>query len=204
MVGQLILASASPRRVELLRQIGIEPVVSPVHVDEDSIDPRELLKTGTSPERLPAVVALARCRLKMDAAHAVTEGENGAGLILAADTVVAADGRILDKPTDREEAREMMTLLSGRTHGVYTAVIISQHPAGRSLEEVAHTRVTFGTLTPGETGWYLDTDEWRGVAGGYRIQGHAAAFVERIEGTYSTVMGLPINTVYSMIKRLST
>ncbi len=201
MTRRIVLASSSPRRKELLQQIGLEPLVFPVDVDESSVRPIDLVSAGVPAARVPAETCLRRSRLKMDAA---TKANRSSNLLLAADTVVSVDGVILDKPADVTDATQMLKLLSGRTHSVFTAVVMTDPDTERRIEEIDHTRVTFDTITEGEITWYLHSSEWQNVAGGYRIQGMAAAFVTRIDGSYSTVMGLPIHTVYSMIKRLSS
>lgn len=299
----ITLASASPRRMELLAQIGVTAEARPTHADEDSITLEQLRAEGLDGTELVAELARRRAQLKIAGALPAP----GAPLILAADTIVSLDGELLEKPTDAADARRMLTLLSGRTHLVHTAVALrvmatpdanpyglspgaapeaitqslgpgaapeaasqslglglgrapgaisqslglspspapgapgfSPSPApgapthgaspppapdadsqrsgpappapdansnglgpGPTLEDVVCTRVTFAPLTRGEIEAYIATGEWRGVAGGYRIQGRAGAFVTHLEGSYGAVVGLPIGRVYSMIKRLS-
>lgn len=196
---RITLASASPRRRDLLAQVGIDTIVAPVDVDEESIDPVRIAAAGTSPEEIPHVVSMERALLKARYAKAVPPTT----LVLASDTVVAQDGVIYDKPNDRDDARRMLSALSGGAHTVCSAVVLTHSESGEALQEIAETAVTFGSLSEEEIEMYLDTEEWRGVAGAYRIQGAAAAFITTITGSHPAVMGLPIHTVYSMIRRFS-
>ena len=174
---RLVLASASPRRVELLCQIGVEPaVVDPAHVDE----------TPAKAE-LPAHHA---ARLAREKALAVSPRHPGA-LVLAADTVVACGRRILPKAESEAEARRCLELLSGRRHRVYGGVALVG-PGGRLLERLVESDVTFKLLSRAEIEGYLASGEWHGKAGGYAIQGRAVLFVRRIGGSYSNIVGLPL------------
>ncbi|MCG8477572.1 MAG: Maf family protein, partial [Spirochaetales bacterium] len=215
---RITLASASPRRRELLHRIGVAHEVRPVDVDEQAISCAMVIAEGVPPEEAAGEVCLRRARLK---AINGTRAEGTVGL-LAADTVVAIDGEILDKPADEADAERMLRLLAGRQHLVHTAVVFIPAPLSRSgdavpaasadtravgrgheahIEEISTSTVSFSTLSDGEIERYLASGQWRGVAGAYRIQGLAAAFVSRLEGSHSAVMGLPIQTVYSMITR---
>ncbi len=193
---RVTLASASPRRKDLLAQIGIDAIVTPSHADEDSISIAALRRQGASQKSAPAQLALHRARLK--ALHA--ELRPGTIGLLAADTVVALDGRSLEKPKDADDARSMLAQLSGRDHQVHTAVVFVS-PNGEALEEVSTTSVTFLTLSEAEIEDYVATGEWQGVAGAYRIQGRGGAYITEISGSYSAVVGLPLGTVYSIIRR---
>jgi septum formation protein len=173
----LILASASPRRLELLRQIGFEP---------DRIDPAEIDERPLSPEA-PAAHAL---RLAAAKAHAVMPRHPGA-FVLAADTVVACGRRILPKPEDEATARKCLELLSGRRHRVHSGIAFAT-PDGRFAVRRVDSRVAFKRLSEAEIRDYLRTGEWRGKAGGYAIQSRAAAFVSWVCGSYSNVVGLPL------------
>jgi nucleoside triphosphate pyrophosphatase len=121
--------------------------------------------------------------------------------VLAADTVVVISNRILGKPTDRASAQEMLRTLSGREHEVLTAVALIAPPSRKPLVEVARTRVRFASLSEAEIGWYVASGEPMDKAGAYAIQGLASRFVERIEGSYSNVVGLPVSLVYRMFAR---
>jgi septum formation protein len=181
---QLVLASASPRRAELLRTAGFAFEVRPADVDET---PR--------PAEPPATYAL---RVARDKALAAAERVNGTDAwILAADTVVVVDGRILGKPTGPADARRMLSLLSGVVHEVLTAVVVRH--AGSEASEVVSTRVRFTTLSAAEMDWYVESGEPDGKAGAYAIQGLGSRFVDWIEGSWSNVVGLPVATVYRML-----
>jgi septum formation protein len=173
----LVLASASPRRLELLRQIAIEP---------DTVDPAELDESPL-PRELPAAHVM---RLAAAKAEAVRPRHPGA-FILAADTVVACGRRILGKPADETAARRFLALLSGRRHRVWGGIcLIGPDGAARARRVVS--QVGFKRLTDPEIAAYLATGEWQGKAGGYAIQGRAAAFVSFVSGSYSNVVGLPL------------
>jgi septum formation protein len=172
---RLVLASASPRRLALLAQIGITPDrVAPSEIDETPL-PRELPRPHA--ERL--------ARAKADAVDAP------GCFILAADTVVAAGRRILPKAETEAQARACLTLLSGRRHRVLTAVVL-RAPDGRRTQRLVESVVGLARLTPGQLRAYLASGEWQGNAGGYAIQGAAAAFVRFLSGSYSNVVGLPL------------
>jgi septum formation protein len=181
----LVLASASPRRQALLAQIGITPdrVVGP-NIDEDAL-----------PAELPRLHAQRLARAKANAVAAP------ASFVLAADTVVSAGRRILPKAETTEQARRCLTLLSGRRHRVSTAVVLLA-PDGRRGERVVQSVVGFARLTEGQIATYLATDEWQGKAGGYAIQGRAAAFIRFVSGSYSNVVGLPLFETAQLLRGL--
>jgi septum formation protein len=171
----LVLASASPRRLELLARIGVVP---------DRIAPTETDETPLKAE-LPRLLAA-----RLAAAKAVAAAEPEA-LVLAADTVVGVGRRILGKPADAAEARRFLGLLSGRRHHVYTGVAL-RTPDGRLRTRLVNTVVAFQRLTDQQVEHYLASGEWEGKAGGYAIQGHAEIFVRFLSGSYSNVVGLPL------------
>ena len=173
----LVLASASPRRLELLRQIGIVP---------DHVDPAEVDEASLARE-LPAAHVMRLARAK---AEAVRPRHPGA-FILAADTVVACGRRILGKPEDEAAARRFLALLSGRRHRVYGG-IAAIAPGGRIATRRVVSQVAFKRLSESELAGYLATGEWRGKAGAYAIQGRAATLVSWVQGSYSNVVGLPL------------
>ena len=180
---RLILASGSPRRLDLLAQAGITP---------DKLLPMDLDET---PRRAEHPRSLAR-RLANEKAEAAFESVKSdpqwAGCyILAADTVVAVGRRILGKPEYLEEASSSLHLLSGRSHWVYTGLCVIT-PQGISRLRVVETKVRFKRLTSEELKFYLASGEWRGKAGGYAIQGFAGTFVQKVAGSYSAVVGLPL------------
>ena len=176
----IVLASASPRRSELLRAAGIEFTVRVADIDETIL-------SGESPEEYVL-------RLACEKARAVArDGE----WVLGADTTVVVNGEIAGKPVDTDDARRMLRMLSGQWHEVLTGV--SLVGGGQVLSEVAVTRVKFAELTDAEIDWYVATGEPMDKAGAYGIQGYASRFVESIEGSYSNVVGLPVQMVYRMI-----
>jgi septum formation protein len=182
---RLILASASPRRAELLRAAGIEFDVHPAHVDERVIG-------DEAPDAYVRRVAAAKARAMHERfARAV---------VLAADTTVVADRHLLGKPLDVEDARRMLRLLSGRLHDVITAVTLvgPDQPIDTRTEV---TTVEFSKLSETEIDWYVASGEPMDKAGGYAIQGLASRFVTRITGSYSNVVGLPVALVYDMLRR---
>lgn len=186
----LILASASPRRLELLRPVGVEPVVEPADVDET-------VAPGTDVSA--AVLRLARA--KAGAIAARHEGEPA--LVLGADTLVVVDGQPLGKPRDRAEAAAMLGTLSGRGHQVLTAVALIDARSARRTDGIALTTVRMRSLSPTEIARYVATDEPLDKAGAYAIQGRAAVFVEGIEGDYTNVVGLPLPLVHRLVAELA-
>ena len=180
----IVLASASPRRAELLGAAGFSFVVDPVNVDES-------LLPGETPDA--HVRRLARGKAQACAAR------HPGQIVLGADTVVVVDGRILGKPRDDADARAMLTALSGRAHHVYTAVAVLDDGAIR--EGVDVSEVTFTPMAPDDIAAYVASGEPRDKAGAYAIQGWAARFIDRLEGSYSGVVGLPIALVHRLLKR---
>ena len=179
----LILASLSPRRAELLRAAGMEFTVRAVEVDES-------VEEGESPKRY--VLRLARVKALAVDLH---PGE----MVLAADTTVALDEEILGKPRDDEDARRMLQKLSDRRHEVYTGVCLR---TGQSVEtDFAVTSVWFNPLTAAEIEAYVRSGEPHDKAGAYAIQGLASRFIPRIDGSYSNVVGLPVDLVYRLLNR---
>lgn len=184
---RLVLASASPRRRELLRQIGIEP---------DAVDPPEIDETPGAKET-PRQYAL---RLAEAKAVAVAPNHPGAW-VLGADTVVACGRRILPKAGDAAAALDCLRLLSGRRHRVHGGICVIDPKGGRHCRLVT-TMVNFKRLDADEIKAYLATDEWRGKAGAYAIQGRAAVFVRAVNGSYSNVVGLPLFETHSLLRGL--
>jgi len=185
---RLVLASASPRRLALLELIGLRPdLVAPADIDE----------TPLKQER-PRQLAL---RLAVEKGRAARRTQ-GVGYILSADTVVACGRRILPKAESEQEARDCLSLLSGRAHDVLTGVTVLA-PDGREASRVVESRVTLKRLTLAETEGYIASGEWRGKAGGYGIQGHAGAFVTNLAGSYPSVMGLPLYETVCLLEGLS-
>ncbi len=178
-----MLASASPRRAELLTAAGFDFDIVPADVDE----------TPLPGEPARAYVL----RVARNKAEHVAQRMADGRVVLAADTVVVAGERLMGKPADEIEAASMLRSLSGTVHDVHTAVVVVSR--GRALEDVVTTRVRFNPLTESEIGWYVGTGETAGKAGAYAIQGLAARFIDHIEGSWSNVVGLPISTVYRLL-----
>jgi septum formation protein len=195
----LILASASPRRAELLRAARIAFETRAVDIDETAL-----------PDESPDAHVRRLAEEKARAVHAKRRD----AVVLGADTVVVVDDQILGKPRDEEDAARMLRMLSGRAHDVLTGVAVIP-PAGlktgRSRDgrsqglavEVDRTRVWFSPLTDDEIAWYVATREPMDKAGAYAIQGFASRFIERIEGSYSNVVGLPVALVYRLLNAVS-
>ena len=172
---QLVLASASPRRIELLARIGVTPGrVSPTDINETP-------KARELPRQLAARLSLAKAEAAADPQ----------ALVLAADTVVGVGRRILGKPADEAEARRFLELLSGRRHQVHTGVALRQ-PDGRVTRRLVTTILAFQRLTDQQIAAYVAGGEWQGKAGGYAIQGQAEMFVRFLSGSHSNVVGLPL------------
>ncbi|HEV7156921.1 MAG TPA: nucleoside triphosphate pyrophosphatase [Caulobacteraceae bacterium] len=187
MTSRLILASASPRRLDLLRQAGVIPdAVDPADIDERPLKGEDLKRTSA--------------RLAMLKAETTAARHPGA-FILAADTLVSARGRILGKPTQIDAARAMLERLSGRSHRVITAVAAIA-PDARRAARVVEARVKMKVLDDTDVAALLAGDEWCGAAGGYRIQGRAGACVIAITGSYTAVVGLPLYETMAMLAGL--
>ena len=183
----LVLASASPRRLDLLRQIGITPdAVDPADIDETP-GPSEL------PDRYAARMASAKAR--------AVAGRHENAFVLAADTVVACGRRILPKAEDEAVARRCLEMLSGRRHRILGGLMIVA-PGGALRRRLLRTAVTVKRLDAGEIEDYIASGEWRGKAGGYAIQGLAAAFIRTVNGSYSNVVGLPLFETAQLLKGL--
>ena len=183
--SRILLASASPRRSELLRQVGIAHEVRPVHIDE-----------SVRPGEAPSAYVLRLAEAKAEALWQRLEPRERQP-VLAADTTVALEGEIFGKPGSLAEARSMLGRLAGRTHEVHTAVAVL-HAHG-SAARVSSSSVTFRRLTPDEIDWYWSTGEPADKAGGYAVQGRAAVFISHIAGSYSGIMGLPLYETWELL-----
>lgn len=184
---QLVLASASPRRLDLLRQVGIEPDrVAPADIDETPL-------RDETPRRLAL-------RLAVEKAAAAAASEPDA-VVLGADTVVCVGRRILPKAETEAEARQCLTLLSGRAHKVLTG-IAAVAPGGRKASRLVETRLHVKRLTTAEIEAYVASGEWKGKAGGYGIQGRAGAFILGLDGSYTGVVGLPLYETVNLLSGL--
>jgi septum formation protein len=185
---KLILASASPRRAEILRDAGIAFTVLSSAVDETPY-------SNESP--IDLVQRLANAKADLVAARAV-----GPAIVIAADTVVVLDGHILGKPRSSDDAHNMLTKLSGRTHSVITGVAMVRLPDAERRQFVESTLVHFAPLSPEEISRYLATAEPRDKAGAYGIQGRAGRYIPRIEGCYFNVVGLPLSRLLTSLHEL--
>jgi len=186
----LILASASPRRLALLNQIGIEPDhLVPANVDETP-------EKGELPRRL--AVRLADLKALAAQHKARQSGLGDGALVLAADTVVAVGRRVLPKAEMMDEASECLRLLSGRSHRVFTGLCLLT-PSGQARRRLVETRIRFKRLSQKEMESYLASAEWRDKAGGYAIQGIAGSFIVKLVGSYSAVVGLPLYETVSLL-----
>lgn len=181
--NKLILASGSPRRLQLLAQIGVEP---------DEIIPTDIDETPKKGE-MPRNLAVRLARQKAEAAKKIADKDDALkdAHILAADTAVAVGRRVLPQAETLEEAEECLRLLSGKGHRVYTGVALIA-PAGKLRQRLVETRVRFKRLSDEDREFYVGSGEWRSKAGGYAIQGIAGSFVTRLIGSYSNVVGLPL------------
>lgn len=188
---KLILASASPRRAEILRNAGFDFEVVPVHADE-SLRPGEAATDY--------VRRLAEEKARIVARQLAKDAAGDSTFIIAADTVVVIDNEILGKPSSAANARDMLHRLSGKTHEVYTGLSVLRGNASRTVVEM--TRVTFVTLSKQEIEDYIATGEPFDKAGAYAIQGQGGNFISRIEGCYFNVMGLPLARLYAILREL--
>lgn len=190
----VVLASGSPRRLALLEQLGVQPLVRPADIDESPL-------AGEDPVSYVA-------RLAAEKALAVTaglfDGPFDAAVVVAADTTVDLDGRILAKPDDAADARRMLRSLSGRTHRVHTGVAVHRVVPGAAapLVEVVTTLVTMSPLTDEMLDWYVATGEPLDKAGAYALQGAGGVLVEKVAGSVSNVVGLPLTALATLIRRL--
>ncbi len=180
MTLKLILASKSPRRKDLLEQIGVFP---------DLIEDSNINESIDDPKILPKQKAIIIAKRKAEAVYEKSKIENS--IILAADTIVTVGRRIVEKPNHEDDALRALQLLSGRNHRVYTAICVRDQ-YGKYISRLVETRVKFKRLSDEEMGSYILSKEWYDKAGGYAIQGIAGSFVIKIIGSYSSVVGLPL------------
>ena len=182
--SKLILASSSPQRLSLLKTIGIKP---------DKVVPANIKEIPDKKEKPKDFVI----RMSKEKAFDVAK-ENSNSFILSGDTIVAAGRIIIGKPSDRKEAKEILSLLSGRRHRVLSAFTLIK-PDLEEIAKLVTSKVKFSRLSENDLNEYLDTEEWRGKAGGYAIQSKASSFVPWISGSYTGVMGFPINEVKNVL-----
>ena len=184
-----ILASASPRRQELLRSVGLKFKTVPAHVNENYL-------AGESPRQHVK-------RLSSDKAMVIA-GKYPESWVLGADTIVVIDGLILGKPKNKTKARDMLQNLSGREHKVFTGFTIAHVAAAIYQTKVIQSAVRFKTISPKEMDWYVSCDEPYDKAGGYAVQGRGAYFIKSIRGSYTNVIGLPLCEVLEELKKFET
>lgn len=185
--SKLLLASRSPRRAEILKAVGWSFAQMPANIDESRL---------ASEAAVPYVRRLAQTK-----AEAVAKNLP-AGLVLGADTVVLVDKEILGQPSDVEEARRMLKLLSGRWHEVLTAVALARAGENHLVVDHETTRVRFAEMSETDIDWYVATGESMDKAGAYAVQGSAALFIEEIQGDYFNVVGLPVRLVYKLVRKI--
>jgi septum formation protein len=185
-MDRIILASASPRRSEILKQMGLTFINAPQHVDETF--------SGLKAEEEAVAIALK----KTVSCLSESDGNNNY-YVLGADTFIILENRFIGKPGGTIEAETMLEDLSGKTHEVITGLALHV-PAGGIRNAVCRSEVEFERMSSTEIKWYVSTGEWRGAAGAYRIQQKGALFIKSVRGSYSNIMGLPINTFYGMLR----
>ncbi len=193
MEKRIILGSASPRRRELLSQIGVE--------FEVRVSGKEEIYKSTDPEDIVKELALMKAE---NVASELEKAEKKDLAVLGADTIVVSGGKILGKPADEEEARRMITELQGTVHQVYTgtAILVYGHEGSRHvINHAVETKVMVHSMTPEEIGAYIATGEPMDKAGAYGIQGRFAAYIDGIEGDYYNVVGLPVSYIYQELKK---
>lgn len=193
---RIILASSSPRRSEILTSLGISFVQLHPEIDESVCD-------SLVPELRVAALAELKALAARDIAASLPGLQAGPEYILAADTLVAlrrgAVWKTIGKPQDREDAAAMLRELAGKTHSVFTGLCLLERKSGRRQTSTCASSVRFATLSDDEIDGYLDTGEWNGAAGAYRIQGFGSCIVEELKGSWSCVVGLPIRELYAML-----
>lgn len=183
----IILASSSPRRQEILHTLNIPFVVNPADIDETVHDMK--------PEEIPEFLAAKKVEAVVKRISQTTEP----GWVLAADTVILFKNKIFGKPKDIDEARDFIKKLQGTSHKVITGLALYNGKIHYMSTRTSVNKVTFKEMTDKEIDFYLNTSEWHGVAGAYRIQGIGSCFIKKIEGTESSIMGLPIFELYDML-----
>ncbi|MCP2518823.1 Maf family protein [Candidatus Aminicenantes bacterium AC-335-A11] len=183
-----ILASRSPRRIEILNRIGINPIIFPVEIKEERLK-------GEKPREY--VMRLSKQKVEKAAE------KFSSGIIIGADTIVVLDGKFLGKPQNDEEARKILSLLSGKKHFVYTGLTLLKIEDKTLVSDYEKSTVFFIELTEEMIDWYIKSKEPMDKAGAYGIQGKAGIFVEKIEGCYFNIVGFPLNLFYRLSKKLN-
>lgn len=185
----IILASSSPRRQEILKMLKI-----PYRVIMPNID--ETISTMLSHEEIPELLA----REKVTAVIRSLPVGQEIPWVLGADTIISFEGSLYGKPQNQEEAFDFLKAFSGKTHTILTALVLYNGRTHSTTSKLCKTEITFSQLTDEEIQWYVDTGEWHGAAGGYRIQSLASMFISHISGSYSGAIGLPISELYDILK----
>ncbi len=185
----IILASSSPRRQEILKMLKI-----PFRVIMPNVD--ETISSAVNNEEIPELLA----REKVTAVIRSLPAGQEIPWILGADTVILYGSKVYGKPQNQEEAFEYIKTFQGKSHYVLTALVLYNGKTHNSTSRICKTKVTFAPMTDEEIQWYVDTGDWHGAAGGYRIQGSASLFISKIEGSYSGVIGLPIYELFDILK----
>lgn len=185
----IILASSSPRRQEILKMLGI-----PFRVIMPNVD--ETITTSVELEEVPELLA----REKIIAVLRSLPSQQEIPWVLSADTVIIHENKIYGKPENQDQAEEFLKSFQGKTHTVVTTLVLYNGRTKSTSSRMCKTKVTFAPMTEEEIKWYLDTGEWHGAAGGYRIQSLASCFISKIEGSNTGVVGLPIYELYDILK----
>lgn len=185
----IILASSSPRRQEILKMLKITFRVIAPNIDET-------ISSLLDHEEIPELLA----REKVLAVIHSLPAEQEIPWVLGADTIISFDGKIYGKPENQEQAFDFLKTFQGKTHKVITALVLYNGKTKETTSRVCTSEVTFAPMSDEEIQWYIDTGEWHGAAGGYRIQSLASVFISNIKGSYSGVIGLPIFELYDMLK----
>ena len=186
----IILASSSPRRQEILQLLNVPFVTNPPDIDETITEDIELKK-------IPEYLA---CRKVNAVVRKIATSQETVGWVLGADTVIHFKGKLFGKPDSKETAFTMLSALQGKSHEVITGVALYNGELHDITTRTSINKIHFAPMTDKEIEWYVNTGEWHGVAGGYRIQGLASCFIKKIEGQESGIMGLPIFELYDMFK----
>ena len=190
-MDSIILASHSPRRREILEKVGIPYLLFGVEIEERIRERRNRLSSNVRSS------VIGNAGRKADAAREHFSN----GLVLGVDTVVFFNGRVLGKPADRLEASRFLRMLSGNWHSVYSGITVRDARGNGSCSACSVTRVRFARMSQGEIDAYVGLGEWEGKAGGYAVQGEAALYIDRIEGSYHNIMGLPLEELFRILKK---
>lgn len=188
----IILASASPRRREILKKLGLPFIVKPQNIDET-------MEQGILPSKAVRDLAVKKLESAVqEAQKSLKSGKTSPRWILASDTIVVIDKEILGKPQSPAQAKEFMNKLSGKKHKVMTAIAFKDLKTGKMWAKTDISNITFINLTEETINWYISTGDWQGAAGGYQIQQHGETLVKKISGSYSSIMGLSISLLYGI------